>query len=218
MIWRWPVFLMGSSSGLITSWNVKASTEVVQTSFKFSETVWPVHVTHVPSKYPRSRRYFMSAGVPPTLWRSSMTYLPEGFKSARSGVASETRWKSSNVRSTSTERAMAIMCSTALVEPPVTMIIVRAFSKAALVMMSFGLRSRSSSVRMALPARRHSSTFSGESAGELDEYGSDMPSASMAVAIVLAVYMPPHAPRPGHAFRTTACRSSSEILPYAYSP
>ena len=51
--------------------------------------------------------------------------------------------------------------------------------------------------RMAAPARQHSSILPGSSAGIDELYGSDMPSASMAEAIVLAVYMPPQAPAPG---------------------
>ena len=35
----------------------------------------------------------------------------------------------------------------------------------------------------------------------------------MADAIVLAVYMPPHAPAPGHELRTMSTRSSSSIVP-----
>ncbi len=42
--------------------------------------------------------------------------------------------------------------------------------------------------------------------------------ASIAEAIVLAVYMPPQAPAPGQLWRTMAARSSSEILPARYSP
>jgi hypothetical protein len=41
----------------------------------------------------------------------------------------------------------------------------------------------------------------------LDEYGTAMPSASIALAIVFAVYMPPHAPGPGHACCTMFSRS-----------
>jgi len=64
---------------------------------------------------------------------------------------------------------MAIMCSTALVLPPVIMISVSAFSKAALVMMSLGLMSFSSKFRMAWPTILHSSALSGSSAGMLEE-------------------------------------------------
>mmetsp|Transcript_27655 Transcript_27655/g.110745 ORF Transcript_27655/g.110745 Transcript_27655/m.110745 type:complete len:383 (-) Transcript_27655:695-1843(-) len=222
MIWRCPVGLMGVARGRMTSWNAypkeHGSCET-STSARFSRTVRPVHVRQSPSRYPSSRRYFMSAGVPPTLWRSSMTYWPDGLRSARKGVLSETRWKSSSVRSRPTERAIAIKWSTAFVEPPVAMTMVIAFSKAARVMICRGVMFFSRSVRIAAPARsRHSPSFSSESAGDDDEYGSAMPSASIAEAMVFAVYMPPHAPRPGHACRTIVCRSSSEILPYAYSP
>ena len=117
-------------------------------------------------------------------------------------MRSLTAWKSSIVSGTPTERAIAIRCSTALVEPPSTITTTIAFSKAARVMMSRGLRSSSSRLRIAAPARRHSSSFAGSSAGVDELYGSDMPSASIADAIVFAVYMPPHAPAPGQAWRT----------------
>lgn len=45
-----------------------------------------------------------------------------------------------------------------------------------------------------------------------------MPIASIADAIVLAVYMPPQAPAPGHELRTTLMRWSSVIFPLTYSP
>ena len=68
------------------------------------------------------------------------------------------------------------------------------------------------------PAARHSSSFNGSSAGCEDEYGSVMPSASAAHAMVLAVYMPPHAPAPGHALRTMSARWRSSIKFAAQAP
>ena len=73
-------------------------------------------------------------------------------------------------------------------------------------------------MRTAAPARRHSSALPGSSAGSDELYGSDRPSASIATAIVLAVYMPPHAPAPGHAWRTISMRCSSVMTPAMYSP
>ena len=52
----------------------------------------------------------------------------------------------------------------------------------------------------------------------LDEWGKDIPKASMAVAIVLAVYIPPQAPGPGHELRTISLRSSSLMREYIFSP
>ena len=40
-----------------------------------------------------------------------------------------------------------------------------------------------------------------------------MPIASIAVAMVFAVYMPPQAPAPGQALRTISARSSSPMVP-----
>ena len=65
---------------------------------------------------------------------------------------------------------------------------------------------------MAAPARAHSSRFSDESAGELVEYWREIPRASMAEAMVLAVYIPPHAAGPGQLCWTISRRSASVIL------
>eukprot|EP01018_Ginkgo_biloba_P020416 Gb_10527 [translate_table: standard] len=45
-----------------------------------------------------------------------------------------------------------------------------------------------------------------------------IPMVSIALAIVLAVYMPPQAPAPGQELRTTFIRCSSLIDPLTYSP
>ena len=45
-----------------------------------------------------------------------------------------------------------------------------------------------------------------------------MPMASIAVAMVLAVYMPPQAPGPGQLLRTISLRSSSVMRSYTFSP
>ncbi len=98
------------------------------------------------------------------------------------------------------------------------MTITMAFSNASRVMISRGFRSCSNSERIARPARRHSSILPGSVAGMEELYGSDMPIASIAEAIVLAVYIPPQAPAPGQALRTMLWRCSSLIVPARYSP
>mmetsp|Transcript_29597 Transcript_29597/g.28325 ORF Transcript_29597/g.28325 Transcript_29597/m.28325 type:complete len:202 (-) Transcript_29597:688-1293(-) len=185
---------------------------------KFSATVLPVTVRQSPWIILLSKRYLITAGVPPYFCISSMTYLPEGFKSAKKGVLSEILWKSSRVISTSTALAIAIKCSTALVLPPRTITIVIAFSKAFLVIISLGLRSISKRVKMASPASLHSAVLRGSSAGVEEEKGRAIPIASIAVAIVFAVYMPPQAPGPGQEFSTISCLSSSVIFSYILSP
>ena len=108
----------------------------------------------------------MTAGMPPTVCRSSMTYAPLGLKSASSGVWSLTLLKVVDGQwQRSTDLAMAIRWSTALVEPPSTETITMAFSNASRVMMSRGFRSSSSRFLIAAPAREHSSSFAGSSAG-----------------------------------------------------
>src|ERR1700731_905233 len=69
---RWPVFLTGSDKGRIMSWpSVKPGS-----SAKFSAMVLPVTVMQSPWIIPFSKRYLSTAGVPPTVCKSSMTYLP----------------------------------------------------------------------------------------------------------------------------------------------
>jgi hypothetical protein len=51
-----------------------------------------------------------------------------------------------------------------------------------------------------------------------EEKGSDMPRASIAQAIVLAVYMPPHAPAPGQELRTMSCLAASSMTPLENAP
>ena len=58
------------------------------------------------------------------------------------------RWKSSSVRSTPTARDIAIKWRTALVEPPVAITIVIAFSNASFVIMSEGLMCFSSKLSL----------------------------------------------------------------------
>ena len=124
-------------------------------------------------------------------------YLPEGRTSANIGVSLPIRTKSSRLKSTSAVRAIPIKCSTALVEPPSTITTLIAFSNADLVMMSLGLISSFKRFKTASPARVLSSCFSCDTASCADEPGKLMPSASMAEAMVLAVYIPPQEPGPG---------------------
>src|SRR3989344_4759250 len=111
------------------------------TSFRFSATVFPVMVMQPPCKRPASRSSFMTAGTPPASCKFTVRYFPPGFISTRRGVLSEIRLKSSIVSSTSAARAIAMRCSTALVEPPSAITTVMAFSNAFFVMMSRGLMS-----------------------------------------------------------------------------
>ena len=66
--------------------------------------------------------------------------------------------------------------------------------------------------RREIPSRRRST------AGGAADPGSDMPMASAALAIVLAVYMPPQAPSPGQMARSMMSTSSRDIRPRAQAP
>lgn len=67
--------------------------------------------------------------------------------------------------------------------------ITMAFSKADRVIISLGRIFFSRRFRMTGPIELHSSFFSGDSAGNDDEPGNDIPMASIALAIVFAVYI-----------------------------
>src|SRR5947208_12515297 len=92
---------------------------------------------------------------------------------------------------------MASKWRTALVEPPSAITTVIAFSKAFLVMMSNGRMPPLSMSMTAAPARRQSSFLASEMAFWAELLGRLIPKASIALAIVLAVYIPPHDPGPG---------------------
>jgi hypothetical protein len=64
-----------------------------------------------------------------------------------------------------------------------------AFSNAALVMISLGSKFFSNKFFMVSPTESASASFSGYSAGKEDDPGKHMPSASIAEAMVLAVYI-----------------------------
>src|ERR1044071_6884117 len=68
------------------------------------------------------------------------------------------------------------------------------------------------------PARRQSSTLALDMAFWAELLGRLMPNASIADAIVLAVYMPPQDPGPGMAHCSMACNSSSPIFRLACAP
>jgi len=73
---------------------------------------------------------------------------------------------------------------------------VMAFQKASFVIMSSGRIPRLMSSMTAPPAARASAALAGETAFCAELFGSDIPRASIALAMVFAVYMPPQDPRP----------------------
>ena len=81
--------------------------------------------------------------------------------------------------------------------------------------MSEGLMSRSISALTAAPASKLSRRLLSLTAFCADEFGSDRPRASMAEAMVFAVYMPPHEPGPGIAVCSISLSSMSDTVPPA---
>ena len=70
----------------------------------------------------------------------------------------------------------------------------------------------------AAPASRQSLRFSSEIAFCAELFGKLIPNASMAEAIVFAVYIPPHEPGPGIAVCSTSRSSCSDTVPPATPP
>ncbi len=134
------------------------------------------------------------------------------------GVASAIRSKSSSSSGMSSSRAIAIRCSTPLVEPPVAAIAAIAFSRASRVMICDGRTSSRTSCTASSPARSAAAPLPGSRAGTSPSPPGEMPRNSSASAIVFAVNCPPHAPAPGHATPSSSCTSSADIFPAACAP
>ena len=147
-----------------------------------------------------------------------MTKRPLGLRSASTGTRRPIRAKSSSLSRTPAAWAMARRCSTALVEPPRAITTVMAFSKALRVRMSRGRTPRAIRSTTARPARSQSSRFASETAAWAELLGRLIPRASIAEAMVLAVYMPPQEPAPGMAQASSRSRSRSLIAWRACCP
>lgn len=113
---------------------------------------------------------------------------------------------------------MASRCSTALVEPPNAITTAIAFSNASRVMICRAVMPLRSISTTAWPERRANPSRRRSVAGGAALPGNDMPRASAALAIVFAVYMPPHAPSPGQIARSIRSTSSRLISPRAQAP
>ena len=122
------------------------------------------------------------------------------------------------LRSTLASCAMARRCKTALVDPPRAITTVIAFSNASLVNNFLGVKSFLIKFIRAFPASMQSSFFEDETASLAELLGRLIPKASIAEAIVFAVYIPPHAPGPGIALDSMSKSSISDIFPSECAP
>ncbi len=143
---------------------------------------------------------------------------PHGFRSAHTGVRRLTRSKSSMVSGTPISRASASRWRTALVEPPLAATPAIAFSNAARVAIWRGRRPRRSMSITSAPDWRPTSSLAGSVAAMLAVPMGESPRNSSAIAIVLAVNCPPHAPAPGQTTSSSSFRSWSLIFPAALAP
>ena len=151
--------------------------------------------------------------MPPASYMSVATKRPPGLRLATIGVRSATRSKSSSVKSMPSSRAIAIRCSTPFVEPPVAATQAAAFSSAGRVISCEGRRSRRTTSITRRPAATAASALRSCVAGMPESADGLMPRKSSAVAMVLAVNMPPHAPAPGRATDSSACSSAPVMVP-----
>ncbi len=133
--------------------------------------------------------------------------------SATTGVRSATAPKSSMSRAMPNSWAMARVCSTPLVEPPVAAMLAMPFSSDRRSTKADGRTSRWTRSMTISPAWRAASSLAGSSAGMPLRPAGERPMNSRTVDIVLAVYWPPHAPGPGQATFSTSYSSSRVILP-----
>ena len=134
----------------------------------------------------------------------------------RQGTRRDSRSMSAMVKSTPPSCAAASRCSTVLVDPPIAMSRLIAFSKAAKLAMPRGSAVASSSSyqrrarsTMTWPASRNSLSRSACVARVEPLPGSDRPNASVRQFIELAVNMPEQEPQVGQADRSTVATSWS---------
>jgi hypothetical protein len=73
-------------------------------------------------------------------------------------------------------------------------------------------------ILMVSAALAHSLILAGDSAGFDEDPGRQRPIASMAVDIVFAVYIPPHAPAPGQACCSRSSITSLGVRPNSPAP
>ena len=105
-----------------------------------------------------------------------------------------------------------------MVEPPKAITTAIAFSNASLVRICRAVIPFRSSSTAAIPDRRAYPSRRRSTAGGAADPGSDMPSASAALAMVFAVYIPPQAPSPGQIARSIRSTSSRVTRPRMQAP
>ena len=82
-----------------------------------------------PCNKPAFSKIFITNGIPPALCKSTVTYLPDGFRSQNTGVFFANAFKIFQIQIHFRFLAMAIKCKMALVEPPMAITTAMAFSK-----------------------------------------------------------------------------------------
>ena len=165
----------------------------------FRATVWPVTVINEVSISLAWASCFITAGTPPARCRSWIRSGPAGLRWQRFGVVALISLMSLRGMGTPASWAMAVRCSTLLVEQPRAMSTRRALANALGVRTSRGRRPISRTFMICMPACLARRMRAAATAGMVPLPGSAMPMASLRQFIELAVNMPEHEPQPGQA-------------------
>ena len=180
-------------------------------SAQFSQSVRPLTVSALRSMTESSSR--TTAGTPPASKKSSIRNRPDGCRSTRHGNALASVSKSASVSGTPIRPAMAIRCSTALVDPPIPANTRIAFSNAARVRICDMRKSCLTISTARRPAWRARTLRRPSTAGIAALPGKPMPSASTIEAIVLAVPMVMQCPCERCIQLSASTNSSCDIRP-----
>ena len=121
-------------------------------------------------------------------------------------------------KSTPASAAMAARFSTAFVDPPLAATDMAAFRKEAGVTKRRGEISPLARSTTSRPQRSASAGLSSCTAGTSADPIGDRPIMASAMAMVLAVNCPPHAPAPGQAPRSIWPSSSASMVPREWAP
>ena len=166
-------------------------------------------LTNFASKW---RKSFNSLNIliePPALYKSSIYPIPEGFKSTIIGRFWVSLSKFFKSIFTPRRPAIAVRWTTPFVDPPIADKTVNAFIKLFSFKNLEGFRFSLAILTDISPVFSAIRFLSADTAGAHALFGTINPSASVVIAIVLAVPMTPHVPTVGTSWLFTSSISSS---------
>jgi len=156
--------------------------------------------------------------MPPARSTSSIWYGDDGDTLQMFGVFFDNSLMRARSYSTRASCAMARVCRTVFVLPPMAISRMKALSIASRVTMSRGLSPSRASATARMPACRQSRRRAGSTARIVPLPGNPRPIASVRQFMELAVNMPEQEPAPGHAAHSSSVRAFSSIFPALNAP